>query len=224
MGQKVHPKGLRLGISSTHNTRWFAEKNYANILEEDIFIRSFIKNKLQNAAVSKVEIERRTQNNIKVIVYTAKPGVVIGRSGVGIDRLRDELVSELKKRCLSLNLKKATEKELDIAVQEILSPETDSQLVAENIASQIVKRVSHRKAMKQAITRTLRSGAKGIKVMVSGRIAGAEIARHERYIVGKVPLHTLRADIDYGFAEALTTYGQIGVKVWIYKGDVEDRR
>lgn len=217
MGQKVHPKGLRLGISTNHVARWFANKNYCEMLREDIFIRNFLKKKLQNAGISSLEIER-TANRIRVIINTAKPGVVIGRSGAGIDKLRDELEKQLEKKQFLTT--RAAKREIYLGAQEIFNPELSAQLVAENIASQLVKRISFRKAVKQAINRVLRAGAKGIKVRVGGRLQGAEIARKERYIVGRVPLHTLRADIDYGVAEALTTYGQIGVKVWIYKGDV----
>ncbi len=230
MGQKTHPKGLRLGIIRTWDSRWYAEKRqYVALLQEDILIRKFIRKRLKNAAISLVEIER-TANRIKVIVHTAKPGIVIGRSGAGVDRLKDEIETLVnrsikKQKPAERKGKDNVEKQVQISVQEVFQPELDGYLVAENIALQMEKRISFRRAMKQAVMRSMRSGAKGIKVIVSGRLGGAEIARHEGYKEGKIPLHTLRADIDYGFAESFTPYGQIGVKVWIYKGDViEERR
>ncbi len=229
MGQKTHPKGLRLGIIRTWDSRWYAEKKqYVALLQEDLLIRKFIRSKLKNAAISTIEIER-TANRIKVIVHTAKPGIVIGRSGAGVDRLKADLEMLVnkdvqKKLKVERKGKDNTEKQVQISVQEVFQPELDGFLVAENIAFQIAKRISFRRAMKQSVMRSMRAGAKGIKVMVSGRLGGAEIARHEGYKEGKIPLHTLRADIDYGFTESVTPYGQIGVKVWIYKGDVMEER
>ena len=208
MGQKVHPKGFRLGIIRDWDSRWFAnDKDFEKYLLEDYKIRRHIKEKLYNAGISRIEIERAAKR-IKVIIHTAKPGIVIGRAGSGVEALRKELEKITGGKTISLDIK------------EIKVPELDAQLVAENIAAQLEKRVSFRKAMKQAMARALRSGAKGIKTMVSGRLGGADIARTEWYKEGRIPLQTLRADIDYGFAEAHTTYGRIGVKTWIYKGDV----
>lgn len=206
MGQKVNPHGLRIGIIKSWDAKWYAGKDYAKNLHEDIKVREYIKNKLYTAGISRVEIERAA-NRVKVTIHTAKPGMVIGRGGSGIE--------ELKK-----NLKQMTEKNIDINIAEVKQAELNSTLVAENIAAQLVKRIAFRRAMKQAVGRTMRMGAKGIKVMVGGRLGGAEIARTESYREGSIPLHTLRADIDYGTAEAHTTYGRIGVKVWIYKGEV----
>ncbi|MDA8235092.1 MAG: 30S ribosomal protein S3 [Clostridia bacterium] len=207
MGQKVHPKGLRIGIIKDWDAKWYAgKKDYASLLHEDIKIRKFIKKKLFAAGIPKVEIERAA-NRVKVSIHTAKPGIVIGRGGTEVEALRKEL-------------EKMTNKQINVNIVEVKVPDLDAQLVAENIAAQLVKRVSFRRAMKQTVSRSMRMGAQGIKIMCSGRLAGAEIARSEWYNEGKVPLHTLRADIDYGFAEADTTYGKIGVKVWIYKGEV----
>ncbi|MHB8171525.1 MAG: 30S ribosomal protein S3 [Thermincolia bacterium] len=207
MGQKVHPKGLRIGIIKDWDAKWYAgKKDYAILLHEDIKIRKFIKKKLFAAGIPKVEIERAA-NRVKVSIHTAKPGIVIGRGGTEVEALRKEL-------------EKMTNKQINVNIVEVKVPDLDAQLVAENIAAQLVKRVSFRRAMKQTVSRSMRMGAQGIKIMCSGRLAGAEIARSEWYNEGKVPLHTLRADIDYGFAEADTTYGKIGVKVWIYKGEV----
>jgi len=207
MGQKVNPHGLRIGIIKDWDTKWYAnKKNFGELLVEDVKIRQFIKNKLYIAGVSRIEIERAA-NKIKVNVHTAKPGLVIGKGGAGIEELRKEVEA-------------LTGKSVLINITEIKSPETDAQLVAENIAAQLEKRVSFRRAMKQAMSRAMKLGAKGIKTAVSGRLGGAEIARTEHYHEGTIPLQTLRADIDYGFAEASTTYGKIGVKVWIYKGEV----
>ncbi|NLW08804.1 MAG: 30S ribosomal protein S3 [Firmicutes bacterium] len=206
MGQKVHPVGLRLGIIRDWDGRWFAEKDYATFLHEDIKIRRLIKEKLYNAGIARVEIERAA-NRIKVTIHTARPGMVIGRGGTEVEKLRKEL-EELTSKQIALN------------IAEVKTPELNAQLVAENIAAQLEKRVSFRRAMKQAINRTMRFGALGMKVACSGRLMGAEIARTEGYSEGKVPLHTLRADIDYGFSEANTTYGKIGVKVWINRGEV----
>lgn len=206
MGQKVHPKGLRVGIIRDWDSNWYADKNYADLLHEDIKIRDYVKEKLFQAGISGVLIERAA-NRIKVSIKTAKPGIVIGRGGAEVEALRK-------------TLEKMTGKKVNVNIIEVKKPELDAQLVAESIAAQLVKRVAFRRAMKQAVSRTMRLGALGIKVSCSGRLAGAEIARTEWYSEGKVPLHTLRADIDYGFAEANTTYGKIGVKVWIYKGEV----
>ncbi len=206
MGQKVNPKGLRVGIIRDWESRWFSEKNYAEMLHEDIKLRKFIKRKLFAAGVPKVEIERAA-NRIKISIHTAKPGIVIGRGGAEVDNLRK-------------TLEKMTSKQVNVNIVEIKKPELDAQLVAEGVAAQLEKRISFRRAMKQAVGRTMRLGAEGIKIMCAGRLGGAEIARTEWYNEGKVPLHTLRADIDYGFAEANTTYGKIGVKVWIYKGEI----
>ncbi len=207
MGQKVHPLGLRLGIIKDWNGRWYAnKKEYRQLLHEDLEIRKEIKRRFFTAGISKVEIERAA-NRAKVTIHTARPGMVIGKGGAEVDRLRRELEQK-------------TGKQLQINIVEVKHPELDAQLVAENIAFQLERRVSFRRAMKQAQARAMRLGALGIKVRISGRIAGAEIARSEWSSEGSIPLHTLRADIDYGFAEAKTTYGQIGVKVWIYKGEV----
>ena len=206
MGQKVNPHGLRIGIIKTWDAKWYADKEYAKFLHEDVKIRSLVKKKLYTAGVSSIEIERAA-NRVKVIIHTAKPGMVIGRGGAGIEQLK-------------VLLKKLTGKTIDVNIAEIKQAELDSTLVAENIAAQLEKRIAFRRAMKQSIQRTMRMGAKGIKVTVGGRLGGAEIARTESARDGSIPLHTLRADIDYGTAEAHTTYGIIGVKVWIYKGEV----
>lgn len=206
MGQKVNPKGLRVGIIRDWEGRWFADKNYLELLHEDLKVRKFVKSKLQQAGVPKVEIERAA-NRVKVSIYAAKPGIVIGRGGAEVENLRKQLEA-------------MTGKQVAVNIVEVKKPELDAQLVAESIAQQLEKRVSFRRAMKQTVGRTMRQGGQGIKISCSGRLAGAEIARTEWYSEGKVPLHTLRADIDYGFAEANTTYGKIGVKVWIYKGEV----
>ena len=208
MGQKVSPHGLRVGVIKDWDSKWYADKkNFADYLVEDNKVREYVKKKLYVAGVSKVLIERAAENKMRVIVLTAKPGMVIGRSGDGIEVLKADL-------------KKMTGKEIEISIEEVRRSELDAQLTAESIAQALERRVSFRRAMKQAIGRTMKAGAKGIKVMVSGRVGGAEIARNEKYSEGNVPLHTLRADIDYGFAEADTTYGKLGVKVWIYKGEV----
>lgn len=206
MGQKVNPKGLRVGIIRDWEGRWFADKNYTELLHEDLKVRKFIKAKLSQAGVPKVEIERAA-NRVKVSVHAAKPGIVIGRGGAEVENLRKSIEA-------------MTGKQVAVNIVEIKKPELDAQLVAENVAQQLEKRTSFRRAMKQTVGRTIRTGAQGIKISCSGRLGGAEIARTEWYNEGKVPLHTLRADIDYGFAEANTTYGKIGVKVWIYKGEV----
>lgn len=207
MGQKVNPHGLRVGIIRDWSSKWYSGKrDFSSLLIEDKKIRKYVKDKFYTSGVSKVEIERAA-NRVKVTVFTAKPGMVIGKGGSGVDDLKKEL-------------EVMTGKNVFINIIEIKVPELDAQLVAENIASQLEKRVSFRRAMKQSIQRTMRVGAKGIKTMVSGRLGGAEIARSERYSEGTIPLQTLRADIEYGFAEADTTYGKIGVKVWIYKGEI----
>ncbi len=206
MGQKVHPTGLRLGIIKTWDSRWFAKKNYAPLLHEDIRIRSLVKERLTHAGVSKIEIERAGQK-AKVNIHTARPGIIIGKKGAEVDKLKKDLES-------------MTGKQMYINIQEIRRPELEAQLVAENIALQLERRIAFRRAMKKSVTSALRLGAQGIKITCAGRLAGAEIARTEWYREGRVPLHTLRADIQYGFAEAKTTMGQIGVKVWIYKGEV----
>jgi small subunit ribosomal protein S3 len=207
MGQKVNPHGLRIGIIKDWDTKWYAnDKNFSEFLVEDFKIRKFIKNKLYAAGISRIEIERAA-NKVKINVNTSKPGLVIGKGGAGIEELRKQL-------------EKLTQKSVLINITEIKVPELDSQIVAENIAFQLEKRVSFRRAMKQAMARTMKLGAKGIKTAVSGRLGGAEIARTEHYHEGTIPLQTLRADVDYGFAEANTTYGKLGVKVWIYKGEV----
>ncbi len=206
MGQKVHPIGLRLGIIKTWDSRWFSQKNYAALLHEDIKIRKIVKERLMHAGVAKVEIERAGQK-AKINIHTARPGIIIGKKGAEVDKLKKDLEA-------------MTGKQMYINIQEIRRPELEAQLVAENIALQLERRIAFRRAMKKSVTSALRLGAQGIKITCAGRLAGAEIARTEWYREGRVPLHTLRADIQYGFAEAKTTMGQIGVKVWIYKGDV----
>lgn len=207
MGQKVNPHGLRVGIIKDWDSKWYADKkNFADYLIEDNKIRKYIKEKLYTSGIDKVEIER-SANRVKLNVHTAKPGMVIGKGGSGVEQLR-------------VDLEKMTNKKIIVNVEEIKVPELSAQLVAENIANSLERRVSFRRAMKQAIQRTMRSGAKGIKTAVSGRLGGADMARTEGYSEGNIPLHTLRADIDYGFTEANTTYGKLGVKVWIYKGEV----
>ena len=206
MGQKVNPNGLRLGINKDWQSRWFATKDYAKFLNEDIKIRSVLDDQLANAGISKIEIERSAEE-IKVDVHTSKPGVVIGKRGTNINDIRDMIQKEVSKN-------------IQLNIIEIKKPEMIAKLVAEGIASQLEGRVSFRKAMKKSVSLALKAGAKGIRVQCSGRLGGAEMARTEWYREGRVPLHTLRADIDYGFAEANTTFGKIGVKVWIYLGDV----
>ncbi len=206
MGQKVHPYGFRVGISKPWLSKWFANRNYADLLHEDIHFRREVKKKLYSTGVSKVLIERAAKK-VKVIIHTARPGLVIGKKGAGIDSLRAEL-------------QKKSQNEVFLDIQEVRKAEIDAQLVAENIAMQLERRVAFRRAMKKAVQSCMKFGAKGIKVMVAGRLGGAEIARTEWYREGRVPLQTLRADIDYATAEANTTYGIIGVKVWIFKGEV----
>lgn len=206
MGQKVHPIGYRLGYIKTWNSRWYAEKDYAKLLHEDLRIRRMVKDKLAHAGVSRIEIER-SGNQAKINIHTARPGIIIGRKGAEVDKLKAEL-------------EKKTGRQIYINIKEIRKPELEAQLVAENIALQLEKRIAFRRAMKKSVQAALRLGAQGIKITCAGRLAGSEIARTEWYREGRVPLHTLRADIDFGLAEAHTTYGQIGVKVWIYKGEV----
>ena len=208
MGQKVNPHGLRVGVIKDWNAKWYADKkNFADNLVEDHKIREFVKKELFNAGISKVEIERAAKR-VKLNIYTAKPGVIIGKGGSGIEKLKKQLSTII------------AEKNILINIVEVKNVEVDSQLMAENIAAQLEKRISFRRAMKQTIQRSMKSGAKGVKIACSGRLGGAEIARTEQYHEGTIPLQTLRADIDYGFAEADTTYGKVGVKVWIYKGEV----
>ena len=206
MGQKVNPHGLRVGVIKDWDSKWYADAEFSDYLVEDYNIRKFLKKKLYSAGVSKIEIERAS-DRVKVIIYTAKPGVVIGKGGAEIEKIKAEV-------------QKFTSKKLVVDIKEVKRPDRDAQLVAENIALQLENRVSFRRAMKSCMSRTMKSGAKGIKTSCSGRLGGADMARTEFYSEGTIPLQTLRADIDYGFAEADTTYGKVGVKVWIYKGEV----
>ena len=207
MGQKVHPNGMRLGIVKDFNAKWYAEKSeYAKFLLQDLKVREYLENKLKNAAVSEITIERPAQN-INVVVHTARPGIVIGKKGEDIDRMRKAIAA-------------MTGLPTQMSVEEVRKPEVNSRLVADGICQQLEKRVMFRRAMKRAVQSAMRAGAQGVKVMISGRLNGAEIARSEWYREGRVPLHTLRADIDYATSEALTTYGIIGVKVWIFKGEI----
>ena len=209
MGQKVHPTGFRLGINKTWDSRWYAGKSFPHLLEEDIRGRNFLKERLYHAGVSKIEIERAADKGqkVKINIYTARPGIIIGKKGAEVENLRRDL-------------QKKTQKEMIINIKEVKKAEMDAQLVAENVALQLERRVSFRRAMKRAVTSALKMGARGIRIACAGRLGGAEMARREWYREGRVPLHTLRANIDYGFAEAKTTYGVIGVKVWIFKGEV----
>jgi small subunit ribosomal protein S3 len=212
MGQKVHPTGFRLGIATDWTSKWYADSDqFADFLAEDMKIREFLKKKLSQAGVSRIQISRPAKS-VAVTIHTARPGIIIGKKGEDIERLRIEVAS----------LVSAHINNVKISIEEIRKPELDAQLVAENIASQLERRVMFRRAMRRSVTNAMRIGAEGIKINVSGRLNGAEIARNEWYREGRVPLHTLRADVDYGFAEALTTYGILGVKVWIYKGEVFD--
>ena len=206
MGQKVNPHGLRVGVIKDWDSRWYAEADFADNLVEDYKIRTFLKKKLKSAGISKIEIERAS-DRLKIIIFTAKPGVVIGRAGAEIENLKAEI-------------QKYTDKKLNLEIKEIKKPDLNAQLVAENIASQLENRISFRRAMKSTMARTMKGGAKGIKAAVAGRLGGADMARTEFYSEGTIPLQTLRADIDYGFAEADTTFGKLGVKVWIYHGEV----
>ena len=211
MGQKVNPHGMRVGINKDWSSKWYADKSsFADFLVEDNQIRAFVKKKLYNAGVSNVVIERPAADRVKVIVMAARPGMVIGRSGEGIDEFKKQLI-------------KMTGKTVEVSIEEVRRTELDAQLTAESVAQSLERRTSFRRAMKQPISRTMKAGAKGIKIVCSGRLGGAEIARSEKYSEGNVPLHTLRADIDYGFAEADTTYGKIGVKVWINHGEILDK-
>ena len=205
MGQKISPRGLRVGITENWQSRWFATKDYARFIGEDLKIRKFVKEKLVGAGISRVEIERAAAR-VRINIFSAKPGLVIGKKGKDIEDLRAEL-------------RRLVGKEVGLNIIEVRKADTDAQLVAENIAFQLEKRVNFRRAMKEAVGRALRSGAEGIKVNVAGRLNGAEIARSEKYREGRVPLHTLRADIDYGYAIAYTTYGTIGIKTWVFKGE-----
>ena len=210
MGQKVHPIGFRLGFNKTWRSRWYAEKDYANLLHEDLSLKKDLKKRFSHAGVSRVEVERAA-NKLKITIFTSRPGIIIGRKGAEVDKLKQEI-------------QKKTGKEVFINIQEILKPELDAQLVAESVAMQLEKRIAFRRAMRKAVDAALRFGAKGIKVRVGGRLNGAEIARSEWYLHGQLPLHTLRADVDFGFHEAHTTFGQIGVKTWIYRGESDAAR
>jgi len=206
LGQKVHPVGFRLGVIRTWDSRWYAEENYADLVHEDIKLRDYLKKRLYHAGISKIELERAA-NKAKINIYAARPGIIIGKKGSEVEALKKELA-------------KLTDKEIFINIQEVRKPEIDAQLVAVNVALQLERRVAFRRAMKKSVSQALKFGAQGIKINCSGRLGGAEMSRTEWYREGRVPLHTLRADIDYGFAEAKTTYGIIGVKVLIFKGEV----
>ncbi len=206
MGQKVNPHGLRVGVIKDWDSRWYAEEDFADNLAEDYKIREFLKKKLYNSGVAKIEIER-SSDRVKIIIHTAKPGVVIGKGGSEIEKLKKELTGYTTKKVL-------------VDIKEVKKPDNDAQLIAENIALQLEKRISFRRAMKQSMGRAMKSGVKGIKTAVSGRLGGADMARTEYYSEGTIPLQTLRANIDYGFSEADTTYGKIGVKVWVYHGEI----
>lgn len=212
MGQKVHPLGFRLGVIKTWSSRWYATHSYAKLVNQDILIRKYISEKYAAAGIAKIEIERAAKN-LKVNIYTSRPGVVIGKKGSGAETLK----SELQKYC------KIDKEEPVLNVFEVKKPDVNAQIVAEGVKQQLERRVSFRRAMKKAISSAMRAGAKGIKVQVSGRLGGADMSRVERYHEGRVPLHTLRADIDYGTAEALTTYGLIGVKIWVFHGEILDQ-
>ena len=209
MGQKTHPTGFRLGIIKTWSSRWYAEKDFSRYLHEDLRIRKYIKAKLYHAGIARIDIERAA-NKSRINIFTARPGIIIGKKGSEIEKLKGEL-------------QRMTDKEVYINISEVQRPETDSQLIAENVCMQLERRVAFRRAMKKAVTSTLKCGALGIKITCAGRLGGAEMARTEWYREGRVPLHTLRADIDYGFAEAKTTYGIIGVKVWVFHGETLTR-
>lgn len=206
MGQKTHPYGFRLGYNKTWHSRWYAEANYADTLIEDIKLRQELKSRLGHAGVSEIDIER-SGDRMRLTIHTSRPGIIIGRKGAEVDKLRDDLIKKLGR-------------EVHINIQEVQRPELDAQLVAESIAGQLIRRVSFRRAMRKAMESAFRFGAKGVKIMVSGRLGGHEIARTEWYQEGRLPLHTLKADIDYGLAESKTSWGLIGVKVWVYRGDL----
>jgi small subunit ribosomal protein S3 len=208
MGQKVHPVGFRLGYTEEWRSRWFAKRDYATLLHEDIELRKMIRDRFHHAGVARVDIERAA-NKLKVDIHTSRPGIVIGRNGSEVDRLKKDIENK-------------TRREVYVNIQEVHRPELDAQLIAENIALQLQRRVAFRRAMRRAVETAMRFGAEGIKVRCGGRLGGLEIARSEWYLQGNLPLHTLRADIDYGFAESRTTYGQIGVKVWVYRGQILD--
>jgi small subunit ribosomal protein S3 len=208
VGQKVHPYGFRLGINRTWRSRWFARKDYGALLHEDLNLKVMLKKKFYHAGISRIEVERAA-NKLTIIIFTSRPGIIVGKKGTEIEKLKKDLQG-------------LTGRDINLKIQEVNKPELDAQLVSEGIAQQLEKRIAFRRAMRRAVDSTLRFGAKGIKVRTSGRLNGAEIARTEWYLHGQLPLHTLRADIDYGFAQAYTTYGVIGVKVWIYKGEVFD--
>ena len=210
MGQKVHPYGFRLGVTKTWRSRWFAKQDYAKLLREDLELKGALRERLKSAGVSSIEVDR-PGNKLRVTIRTSRPGIIIGRKGAEIEKLKGEL-------------QKRTNRDVFLDILEVNKPELDAQLVAENIALQLEKRVGFRRAMRKAVDSALRFGCKGIKVRVSGRLNGNEIARSEWYLQGRLPLHTLRADIDYGFAEARTTYGVIGVKTWIYRGDIYQQK
>jgi len=210
VGQKVHPKGFRLGITENWDSRWFAKREYAELLHEDIKIRNFLKKRLYHAGVSKIDIERAA-NKAKINIHTARPGIVIGKKGAEIEKLKQELA-------------KLTRKETFINIHEVRRPDVDAQLVSENVALQLERRVAFRRAMKEALARAMRMGAQGVRIQSAGRLGGSEIARTEWYREWRVPLHTLRADVNYGFAEAHTTHGLIGVRVWIFRGEVLSRQ
>jgi small subunit ribosomal protein S3 len=205
VGQKVHPYGFRLGFNKTWKSRWYADKEYANLLHEDLKLKRELKRRFQHAGVSRIEVERAA-NKLKIDIHTSRPGIIIGRKGTEVDKLKQEI-------------QKRTSREVFINILEIQKPELEAQLIGESVAMQLEKRIAFRRAMRKAVESALRFGARGIKVRVSGRLNGAEIARSEWYLHGQLPLQTLRADVDYGFAEAFTTYGTIGVKVWLYKGE-----
>ena len=210
MGQKTHPYGFRLVYNKSWKSRWYAEKDYARLLQEDLELREKLKKRLSHAGVSEIDIYRAA-DKLRVTIHTSRPGIIIGRKGVEVDRLKDEI-------------RRRTQRDVFINILEIDKPEIDAQLVGESIAMQLIKRVAFRRAMRKAVESAQRFGAKGIKVRVAGRLGGAEIARSEWYLEGQLPLHTLRADVDYGFAEARTTYGVIGIKVWIYRGEERNIR
>jgi small subunit ribosomal protein S3 len=210
VGQKVHPKGFRLGVTENWDSRWFAKREYAELLHEDIKIRNFLKKRLYHAGVSKIDIERAA-NKAKINIHTARPGIVIGKKGAEIEKLKQELA-------------RLTRKETFINIHEVRRPDVDAQLVSENVALQLERRVAFRRAMKEALARAMRMGAQGVRIQSAGRLGGSEIARTEWYREGRVPLHTLRADVNYGFAEARTTHGIIGVRVWIFRGEVLSRQ